>query len=352
MRVSSFLVAAMPVLTTLVESKALYLYETVYVTVAFKDGQEYTVYDDFNKESVPTAIKTEANFETPIVVPETQEEQHEPLEPTIPNQDPDPIPELVPEPVEEPISVPEYIEEQEPQYEPEHEAVPVEEPVPAPIQVEESVPAPAPKPQKEEEAIVIAKQVVITTSIPAETKAPEPEPQPEPQQQHDEPQPEPQHDEPEPEHNEPEPQKTKEVPHEVGSSLPAIAEECLTAHNSKRSRHGVGPLKWSSKLESFTNSVASSYDCSGSLQHTRGPYGENLALGYKSTTDAVNAWYDEGSQGEFNHFTQVVWKSTTELACSAKDCRANGFGLYVICVYSSPGNVAGQWKENVLPLNG
>ena len=79
---------------------------------------------------------------------------------------------------------------------------------------------------------------------------------------------------------------------------------------------------------------------------------ENLALGYKSTTDAVNAWYDEGSQGEFNHFTQVVWKSTTELACSAKDCRANGFGLYVICVYSSPGNVAGQWKENVLPLNG
>ena len=121
--------------TTLVESKALYLYETVYVTVAFKDGQEYTVYDDFNKESVPTAIETEANFETPIVVPETQEEQHEPLEPTIPNQDPDPIPELVPEPVEEPISVPEYIEEPEPQYEPEHEAVPVEEPVPAPIQL-------------------------------------------------------------------------------------------------------------------------------------------------------------------------------------------------------------------------
>lgn len=116
----------------------------------------------------------------------------------------------------------------------------------------------------------------------------------------------------------------------------------------------MNPLTWSNELYNYANKVASSYDCSGNLRHTSGPYGENLALGYSSGANAVSAWYSEGfnfgGAGKLNHFTQVVWKSTTQLGCAYKDCRAKGWGLYVICNYQKPGNIIGQELANILPL--
>nr|WOG36182.1 uncharacterized protein [Candida metapsilosis] len=140
------------------------------------------------------------------------------------------------------------------------------------------------------------------------------------------------------------------------SSDSSFTNAILSAHNVKRAAHGVPALSWSQELYNYAQNVANSYDCSGNLKHTSSPYGENLGVGYSSAQSVVNAWYAEGknynyqSATTFDHFTQVVWKSTTQLGCAYKDCSAKGWGMYVICNYKEVGNMKGQGRQNVLPL--
>ncbi|CAI5757302.1 unnamed protein product [Candida verbasci] len=137
------------------------------------------------------------------------------------------------------------------------------------------------------------------------------------------------------------------------SELTSFQSDILNAHNLKRAAHGVSPLKWSSQLESYAQNYANAYDCSGNLKHTGGPYGENLAAGFKSGSDCTSASeglnYDYSTATRFDHFTQVIWKSTTELGCAYKDCSSNNWGMYIICSYNPPGNFVGQGKENLMP---
>lgn len=127
----------------------------------------------------------------------------------------------------------------------------------------------------------------------------------------------------------------------------------LNQHNLKRVLHAVVDLTWNETLEEYAQAYADKYDCSGTLTHSGGPYGENLGLGY-TTTGVVDAWYDEIS--DYNsadpvasHYTQVVWKATTQVGCAKKYCDSY-WGQYTICSYYTPGNVIGYFSENVLPL--
>lgn len=135
----------------------------------------------------------------------------------------------------------------------------------------------------------------------------------------------------------------------------SFAKLMLDSHNAYRAEHSAGPLTWDKEAYTYAKKVADDYDCSGVLTHTHGGFGENLACGYKSGTAALKAWYDEGetydytAANSYDHFTQVVWKSTTKLGCAYKDCRYNNWGLYVVCEYSPVGNVVGKSLENVLP---
>lgn len=139
-----------------------------------------------------------------------------------------------------------------------------------------------------------------------------------------------------------------------GSLDGGFALEMINAHNQYRQLHQAPNLSWDLTLALYAQANADSYSCSGSLQHTGGPYGENLAAGYSSGLDSVSAWYNEindydwSSTSTFNHFTQVVWKSTTKLGCAYKDCRSNNWGLYVVCEYDPAGNMIGEVSENVL----
>ncbi|KAI5958094.1 hypothetical protein KGF57_002902 [Candida theae] len=143
---------------------------------------------------------------------------------------------------------------------------------------------------------------------------------------------------------------------QVASAEPSFQNEILSAHNAKRAAHGVAALSWSQELYNYAQKVANAYDCSGNLKHTFAPYGENLGVGYSSAQSVVNAWYSEGKNYNyqlattFDHFTQVVWKSTTLLGCAYKDCSSRGWGMYVICNYKEVGNMRGKGKQNVLPL--
>lgn len=132
----------------------------------------------------------------------------------------------------------------------------------------------------------------------------------------------------------------------AGSSF---AQAILAAHNQKRSSHSASPLSWSSTLESYAQNYANKFQCGGSLVHSGGPYGENLALGYSDGPAAVDAWYSEGANYDYSscsvydHFTQVIWKSTTQVGCAYKDCG----GLYIICSYNPAGNFVGQGQQNL-----
>lgn len=132
------------------------------------------------------------------------------------------------------------------------------------------------------------------------------------------------------------------------------AQLMLDIHNKFRSHHSAGPLSWDEDLALFANDYAAKFTCSMNLQHS-GEHPENLAVGYGSGPDAVQAWYDEGktydySSGAYNHFTQVVWKGASKLGCGIKDCRSEGYGYYINCNYDV-GNIIGQFAQNVLPPN-
>ncbi|KAJ9094522.1 hypothetical protein QFC19_007932 [Naganishia cerealis] len=134
-----------------------------------------------------------------------------------------------------------------------------------------------------------------------------------------------------------------------------FAKNILDAHNEKRALHLAGKLSWDKDVYEYAQAYADKYDCSGQLTHSGGEYGENLAVGYSDGVSALDAWYAEGDNFDYNsgstydHFTQVVWKDTTKLGCAIKDCSAKNWGHYIICSYDPSGNMVGETKANVLP---
>lgn len=146
----------------------------------------------------------------------------------------------------------------------------------------------------------------------------------------------------------------------ANAGLNQFESDILNEHNKKRALHGVQPLTWNPTLAQYAADYASkAFSCDNvQLIHSHGPYGENLAAGYVGGISPVDAWYGEISQYNYNapgfsentgHFTQVVWKGTSELGCAYVTCD-NAWRQYTICEYQEPGNWLGEFQENVLPL--
>ncbi|WWC92954.1 uncharacterized protein L201_007917 [Kwoniella dendrophila CBS 6074] len=126
----------------------------------------------------------------------------------------------------------------------------------------------------------------------------------------------------------------------------------VDCHNKYRNQYGAKNVSWVNELANYAVNHAS---VCGSMSHTNGPYGENLAAGAISITSSIDMWMDEASQYDpenpsFSHFTQVVWQSTETIGCAKIDCGVNtGMSgqTYVMCEYQPAGNVVGSYAFNV-----
>jgi len=91
-----------------------------------------------------------------------------------------------------------------------------------------------------------------------------------------------------------------------------------------------------------------------------GPFGENLAAGTGGgfgPGQAVKSWTDESKDfdpgnPQPSHFTQVVWKGTTQLGCAVAQCdgifnASFGKAAFHVCEYSAQGNIIGAFALNV-----
>lgn len=133
----------------------------------------------------------------------------------------------------------------------------------------------------------------------------------------------------------------------------------LTPHNAARSAVGVGPLAWNTTLATYARNYGSTrLNRCTPLVHSTGPYGENLYWGYNtamppSAKDAVASWVGEKKDYNYQtnscnpgkvcgHYTQVVWKATTQVGCATLTCNDQYKSSYIICSYSPPGNYVGQ----------
>ncbi|RNA09919.1 secretion [Brachionus plicatilis] len=146
----------------------------------------------------------------------------------------------------------------------------------------------------------------------------------------------------------------------------------LNAHNVFRNYHRTPPLKSNISLTTMAQKYANFLAESNLFKHSYSGYGENLARAAFTYSQNINCrywavyltsqWYREISLYNFNypryyhgtgHFTQIVWKSTTQVGIGLAIVNRivnnrNATVLYYVANYLRPGNVRSQFAKNVL----
>ncbi|XP_057802705.1 basic form of pathogenesis-related protein 1-like [Salvia miltiorrhiza] len=131
-------------------------------------------------------------------------------------------------------------------------------------------------------------------------------------------------------------------------------KDYVNAHNVARATVGVGPLVWNETLTQYAREYAHVRSADCAMQHSDGPYGENLAAGSwnVSAKEAVDMWLDEkplydentgdciGGGLDCRHYTQVMWGDSKCLGCAHTHC-PDGW-TFITCNYDPPGNYIGE----------
>jgi len=142
-----------------------------------------------------------------------------------------------------------------------------------------------------------------------------------------------------------------------GAGEPTELMGITAAHNAVRADVDVEGMTWNSELAALaTDFIADcqfEHSSSGERMGVAGfqYIGENLfsSGGSKPTGQQItDAWASEKSDYDYNsnscsgvcgHYTQIVWRDSTDLGCAMKDC---GGSYIVSCEYGPGGNFNGQ----------
>nr|XP_039265709.1 uncharacterized protein LOC120341288 [Styela clava] len=146
--------------------------------------------------------------------------------------------------------------------------------------------------------------------------------------------------------------------------MDTFEKACLDAHNAYRKAHNTRPLKWNKQCSEKAKAWANTMAKTGNFKHSDNKLGENIAcaMGVDFTGEyATKMWYSEIKDYSFEnhgtkngkpvgHFTQVVWKESTEAGFGF--AKAENGMMYACGNYTPQGNVYGQYKDNVGELTG
>jgi hypothetical protein len=153
-----------------------------------------------------------------------------------------------------------------------------------------------------------------------------------------------------------------QTPEVTPASLPppSFVDDIVTTHNQYRAEIDLPPLTWSETLAEQAQEWADHLATNGghTLQHSQvADQGENLWMGtsgHFSYSDMVNRWGAEqqyftagafpevsstGSWFDVGHYTQIVWRDTTQVGCGFASAGGNDI---LVCRYNPPGNYMGR----------
>nr|WP_228530765.1 MULTISPECIES: CAP domain-containing protein [Myxococcaceae] len=151
-----------------------------------------------------------------------------------------------------------------------------------------------------------------------------------------------------------------------GDDPGAEGQAWLDAHNPVRAQASpapvpaLAPLTWSASAASVAKSWAE--NCNYAHNPNRGTRGENIAAftaAGQTPLIVVNLWAKEKSDYDYasnscasgkqcGHYTQIVWRGTTQVGCASAKCTQNspfqGFSTwyFFVCDYAPPGNYVGE----------
>jgi len=144
------------------------------------------------------------------------------------------------------------------------------------------------------------------------------------------------------------------------SSGDSFVDTCLRLHNAERTALDIPALKWSEELAASALDWAKTSAKRNKMSHSdgRNHIGENVAYTRSkpnSVEKLIGMWTDEkenyvhrpypectktGDTGDVGHYTQIIWKATTEVGCGV----ATGSGRdYIVCQYKTSGNRRGKY---------
>jgi uncharacterized protein YkwD len=138
----------------------------------------------------------------------------------------------------------------------------------------------------------------------------------------------------------------------VGAESP-LAREALAAHNAVRAKVGVPALAWSDDLATAAQKWANTLIETRQFAHeAKSKFGQNLFEirgAHATPSEVVEDWAAEAahfdykankcSGGQCGHYTQIVWRKTTEVGCAVA---REGPREVWVCEYNPPGNYVGQ----------
>ncbi|HON82481.1 MAG TPA: CAP domain-containing protein [Methanoregulaceae archaeon] len=148
---------------------------------------------------------------------------------------------------------------------------------------------------------------------------------------------------------------TSQIP--TGVTVPIT--EILNKHNYYRNKvtgANIPNLVWSTTLATSAEKWAYYLGGNNLFQHSGG-HSENLAAGYTSWTSAIDGWGSEesnfiyapfgnaasktGNWHDVGHYTQIVWKTTTQCGCGCAPHPT--YGTVYVCQYAPAGNIFGYY---------